>query len=63
MGFVPHHEVEQRLVGDEIRSVVMCEFGVRDRFGPRCRIIATEDSKISLHFLVYPFCFSVSLWW
>ena len=24
----------------------MCEFGVGDRFGPRCGITATEDSEI-----------------
>ena len=46
MGFISHHEVEWRLVGDGMRSVIMCEFGVRNRFGPRCGIIATEDLKI-----------------
>ena len=45
-GFVPHHEVEQRLFGDGMRSVIMCKFSVRDRFRPRCGIIAAEDSEI-----------------
>ena len=32
MGFISHHEIEQRLIGNRMRTVVMREFGVRDRF-------------------------------
>ena len=32
MGFVSHHEVKQRLVGDGMGVVVVCEFSMGDRF-------------------------------
>ena len=61
-GFISHHEVKQRLVGDRVRAVVVCKFSMGDRFGPECRIIATEDSEIGFNFLVYLFCFTICLW-
>ena len=39
----------------------MSEFHVGDRFGPRCGIIATEDTKVGLNFLVDSFRFAVGL--
>ena len=33
-GFISHHEIERRLVCDGMRTVVVGEFGVGDRFGP-----------------------------
>ena len=60
-GFVSHHEIEWGLVCDGMRAVIVGEFGVRDRFGPRCRVIAAEDTKISLDFLINSFSFAVGL--
>ena len=39
----------------------MSEFCVGDRFGPRCGIIAAEDAKIGLDFLINSFRFAVGL--
>ena len=61
MGFISHHEIEQRLVGDGMGVVVMSEFCMGDRFGPRCGIIAAENTKIGLDFLIDLFRFSVRL--
>ena len=58
-GFVIHHEVKRRLVGDRMGVVVMHEFGVGDVFGPRSRVVPTEDLKVRFDFLVYPFGLSV----
>ena len=33
-GFISHHEIERRLVGDGMRAVVVGEFCVGNRFGP-----------------------------
>ena len=60
-GFISHHEIEWRLVGDGMGAVVVGEFCVGDQFGPRCGIIATEDSEIGLDFLVDSFSFAVRL--
>ena len=62
MGFVFHYEVKWRLVGDGMGVVIMCNLSVEDRFGPRCRVTAIEDSEIGLNFLVYLFSFAVCLW-
>ena len=40
----------------------MGEFSMGDRFGPRCGIIAAEDTKVGLDFVVDSFCFAVGLW-
>ena len=61
-GFISHHEIERRLVGDGMRAVIMSEFHVGDRFGPGCGVIAAEDAKVSFDFLVDSFCFTVGLW-
>ena len=61
-GFVSHHEIEQRFIGNGVGAVVVCEFGVGNRFGPRCWVIATEDAEISVNFLVDSFSFTVGLW-
>ena len=39
----------------------MGEFGEGDVLGPRSRVRAAEDPKISFYFLVHMFSFSVSL--
>ena len=39
----------------------MSKFCVGDRFGPRCGIIAAEDMKVGLDFLVDSFHFAVGL--
>ena len=61
MGFISHHEIEWRLVGDGMRAVVMSEFCVGDRFRPGCGIIAAEDMKVGLDFLVDSFRFAIGL--
>ena len=60
-GFISHHKVEQRLVGDRVRAVIMSKFSVGDVVSPRSRIVPTEDPKVSFDFLVYPFGFSIGL--
>ena len=59
MGFITHHEVEQRLVGDGVRAVIMSKFGVGDVVSPRSGIVFTEDPKVHFNLLVYSFGFSV----
>ena len=61
MGFISHHEVERGLIGDRMRAVIMREFSMGDRFGPRCRTISAEDAKVGFYFLIYSFCFAVGL--
>ena len=41
--------------------MVVGEFSVGDRFGPRCWIIAAKDTKISLDFLIDSFGFTIGL--
>ena len=60
-GFISHYEIEQGLVRDGMRAVIMSEFCVGDRFGPRCGIIAAEDTKVDFDFLVDSFSFAVRL--
>ena len=40
----------------------MGKFCMGNRFGPRCGIIAAEDMKVGLDFLVDSFSFAVRLW-
>ena len=61
-GFISHHEIERRLVGDRMGAVVVGEFSMGDRFGPRCGIIAAKDTKVGFDFLIDPFRFAVRLW-
>jgi len=61
MGFVSHHEVEGRLAGDRVGSVIVGKFGMGNLFGPRGRVCATEDVEVSFHFLVNVFSFSIGL--
>jgi len=49
------------LAGDEVRLVVVGEFGVGDLFGPRGRVCATEDAEISFYFLIDMFGLSIGL--
>ena len=41
--------------------MIVGKFCVRDQFRPRCGIIATEDAKVGLDFLVDSFHFAVRL--
>ena len=61
MGFISHHEVEQRLVGDGVRAVIVSEFGVGNVIGPRSGVVPAEDLEVRFDFLVYSFGFSVRL--
>ena len=61
-GFISHHEIEWGLTGDGVRAVVVGEFCVGDRFGPRCRIITAEDAKVGFDFLIDSFRFAIGLW-
>ena len=61
MGFISHHEVKRGLISDGMRAVIMRKLGMGNRFRPGHRVIATEDPKVSLDFLVYSFGFSVRL--
>ena len=61
MGFVFHHEIEWKLISDGMRAVVMCEFGVGNRFQSGCGIIAAEHAKVGFYLLIYSFCFAVGL--
>ena len=58
-GFIIHHKVKQRLVGDRMRVVVMGEFSMGDVICPRSGVVSAEDSEVHFNFLVYPFSFSV----
>ena len=49
------------MTGDGMRAVIVGEFCVGDRFGPRCGIIAAKDTKVSLDFLIDSFGFAVGL--
>ena len=62
MGFISYYEIKQRLISDGMRVVIMPEFGMGNRFRPRCGIIAAENSEISFYFLIYSFSFSIRLW-
>ena len=61
-GFISHHEIERRLVGDGMGAVVVGEFSVGNRLGPRCGVIAAKDTEVSFDFLIDLFRFAVGLW-
>ena len=61
MGFIPQHEIEQRLVSDGVRVVVVGEFGVGDVISLASRFVSTEDLKVGFDLLVYLFRFSIRL--
>ena len=61
MGFISHHEEEWRLVGYEVRAVIVGEFGKGNVLSPGSRVGAAEDPKIGFYFLVYVFGLSISL--
>ena len=60
-GFITHHEVEWRLIGDRVRVVIMSKFSMGDVVSPRSGIAPTEDPKICFYFLVYLFGFTIRL--
>ena len=61
MGFISHHEIEWRLVGDGMRAVVVHEFSMGDFICPGTRVRPTKDLKVNLNLLVNLFCFAVRL--
>ena len=61
MGFISHHEVEQRLISDGVRAVIMGKFGMGNVVCPRSGVIPAEDPKVCFDFLVYLFGFSIRL--
>ena len=60
MGFISHHKIEWRLVGNGVRVAVVYEFYMRDLIGPRARV-STEDPKVCFNLLVDTFCFAIRL--
>ena len=61
MGFISHHEIEQRLICDAVRVMIVCKFSMEDIISPRPWIVSTKDLKISFHLLVYSIGLSVRL--
>ena len=59
--FVTHHKVKQRLVGDGVRVVIVSELSMGDIIGPRSGVVPTEDPKVHLNFLIYPFGLPIRL--
>ena len=60
-GFISHHEEKRGLVGNGVRVVIMSELSKGDVLSPGSRVGATEDPKVSFHFLVNTFSFSIGL--
>ena len=60
-GFIFHHEIEQRLISDGVRVVVLHEFSMGDLVSPGTWVASTEDLKVHFNLLVYMFCFTVRL--
>ena len=63
-GFISHHEIEQRLISDGARVVIVHEFYQHYVLGPCGRIGSTKYLEISFYFLVQvqdSFCFAISL--
>ena len=60
-GFISHHEEEWRLVGYRVRVVIVGEFSKGNMLCLGSRIGTTKDPKISLHFLIDMFSFSIGL--
>ena len=62
MRFISHHEIEQGLICDGVRAVIVGEFSMRDFVCPRTRVGSTEDLKVHFNLLVDTFCFAIRLW-
>ena len=61
MGFISHHEVEWRLVGDKVKVVVVHEFHMGNFISPGHGVRSTKDPQIGFNFLVDLFSFSIGL--
>ena len=61
MGFISHHKIEWRLVGDRMGVMIVCEFCMENFVSPGGGVRFTEDSQIGFNFLVDSFSFSVRL--
>ena len=61
MEFISHHKIEQRLISDGMRVVIVGEFCVGDCVGPGTRVVSAEDPKVHFNLLVDIFCFTVGL--
>ena len=49
------------MIGDRVRAVIVSKLSVRDIISPRSGVVPTEDPKVRLDFLIYPFGFPVRL--
>ena len=61
MRFISHHEIEQRLVHDGMRAVIVGKLSMRDLICPRTRVGPIEDLKIGFNLLVDTFSFTIGL--
>ena len=61
MGFVTQHEREGGGFCGAMRNGVVVEFGCGEKFCPFLRVVGTEDSEISLNFLVGSFSLPICL--
>ena len=61
MRFISHHEIEQGLVHDGVRVVIVGKFCMRDFVSPGTRVGLTEDPKVCLNLLVDTFCLAIRL--
>ena len=61
MRFISHHEIEQRLVCDGARVVVVGKLCMGDLISPGTRVRPAEDPKVCFNLLVDIFCFTIRL--
>ena len=61
MGLVSQHEREGGSFCGTVRNGVVVKFGSGEKFCPFLRIVGSEDSEISLNFLVGSFSLPISL--
>ena len=61
MRFISYHEIEQGLVGDGVRVVVVGEFCMGNLISPGTRVEPTEDLKVYFNLLVNAFCLAMGL--
>ena len=62
MRFISHHEIEQGLVCDRVRAVIVGKFCVGDLIGPGSWIRSAEDPQVSFNLLIDTFSFTIKLW-
>ena len=62
MRFISHHEIEQGLVHDRVRAVIVGEFCVGDLVGSGSWVRSAEDPQVSFNLLIDTFSFTIKLW-